>query len=110
MKRREFIALVGGVVPSSMLRMLAAQAQEPAKLLRVGIILGGSRTTATDGFLQGMRELGYVAGPDYVAEWRFADRRHARFPGFAHDFVRLKVDALFLGTAAAGDRGRPRTP
>ena len=110
MRRREFIALLGGAVPSAMLRTLAAQAQEPARLLRVGIILGGSRTTATDGFLQGMRELGYVAGRDYVAEWRFADGRYARFPVFAQDFVRLKVDAIFLGTAAAVDGVRQVTP
>jgi putative ABC transport system substrate-binding protein len=101
MRRREFITLIGGAVASSMLGTRAARAQEPARLRRVGIILGGSRTPPIDGFLQGMGELGYVAGRDYVAEWRFADGRYTRFPDFAQDFVRLKVDAIFLGTAAA---------
>jgi len=109
MRRREFIALLGGAATSSVLWTLAARTQEPAKLRRVGIILGGSRTPPIDGFLQGMRELGYVAGRDYIAEWRLAEGRYTRFPGFAQDFMRLKVDVILLETAAAVDAVRQVT-
>src|SRR5262249_8208561 len=71
------------------------------KLWRVGIVTAGVRTPPYDGFLLGMRELGYVSGRDYTADWRFADGRFNRIPGFAEEFVKLKCDAIFLGTAAA---------
>ena len=68
MKRRAFIALLGGAAAASW--GFTAWAQAPAKLWRVGIIVGGARTPSYDGFLQGMQELGYVSGRDYVADWR----------------------------------------
>jgi putative ABC transport system substrate-binding protein len=92
-----------------MLAASAARAQQQAKIWRVGIILAGTRTLAIEGFVQGMRELGYQAGRDYHAEWRFADGRYARFPVFAEDFVRLQVDVIFVETAAAVDLVRQVT-
>jgi putative ABC transport system substrate-binding protein len=109
MRRREFIALFGGAATSSVLETRVARTQEPAKVWRVGIILAGSRTPPIDGFLQGMRELGYVAGRDYLTDWRAADGRFTRFPGFAQDFVRLKVDVILLETASAVETVRQVT-
>ena len=97
MKRREFLTLVGGAVAGW---PLFAHAQQ-GKVWRVGIIAGGMRSPPYDGFLQGMRELGYTAGKDFLVEWRIADGRYSRFPTFAQDLVRLKVDVIFLGTPAA---------
>ena len=37
-------------------------------------------------FLLGMREHGYVEGRDFVVEWRFAEGKYERFPGFAAEF------------------------
>jgi putative ABC transport system substrate-binding protein len=48
-----------------------------------------------------MRELGYVSGRDYTVDWRFADGRFTRIPGFAEEFVKLKADVIFVGTPAA---------
>jgi putative tryptophan/tyrosine transport system substrate-binding protein len=79
---------------------LAARAQQSAKIWRIGIIVAAIRSPAYDGFLQGMRELGYVAGKDYIVEWRFADGRFMRTAGFIEEFERLKVDVVFLGTPA----------
>ena len=118
--RREFLTHVSRVaiskslftrslLPASLLAASAARAQEQAKLWRVGIILAGTRTLAIEGFVQGMRELGYQAGRDYHAEWRFADGRYARFPVFAEDFVRLKADVIFVETSAAVDLVRQVT-
>jgi putative ABC transport system substrate-binding protein len=102
MRRREVITLIGAVaVPGSILWTAAARAQEAAKLPRVGIILEGSRNRTIDGFVQGMHELGHAEGRDYLADWRFANGRYVRFPEFAQDFVRLKVDVIFAETAAA---------
>jgi putative ABC transport system substrate-binding protein len=110
MQRREFLTHLGRAAAStSLLAASAAPAQQQAKIWRVGIILAGTRTLAIEGFVQGMRELGYQAGRDYHAEWRFADGRYARFPVFAEDFVRLQVDVIFVETSAAVDLVRQVT-
>jgi ABC-type uncharacterized transport system substrate-binding protein len=110
MQRREFLTHLGHAAAlTSLLVASAARAQQPPKIWRVGIILAGTRTLATEGFVQGMRELGYQAGRDYHAEWRFADGRYARFPVFAQEFVRLQVDVIFVETAAAVDLVRQVT-
>jgi len=62
MRRREFIALVGAALATC---PLAARAQQPRKVWRIGFLSGLSRPASIEssmwgGFLQGMRELGYV--------------------------------------------------
>ena len=110
MRRREFLTFLGGAAAaSSVLWPRAARAQQGGKLWRVGIIAGGVRTPSYDGFLQGMREHGYVTGRDYFADWRFAEGRFSRMTGFAEEFVRLKADVIFVGTAAAVDPVRQVT-
>src|SRR5215470_6264154 len=114
MQRREFLTLLRcAAAAGSGMAVSAARAQQAnlqqAKPWRVGIILAGIRTPTIEGFLQGMRELGYRAGGNYVAEWRFADGRYARFPIFAEDFVRLQVDVILVETSAAVDLVRQVT-
>jgi ABC-type uncharacterized transport system substrate-binding protein len=110
MQRREFLTLFGCTAASaSALATSTARAQQPAKPWRVGIILAGIRSPPIEGFVQGMRELGYQAGRDYHAEWRFADGRYARFPIFAQDFVRLQVDVIVVETSAPVDLVRQVT-
>jgi len=46
------------------------------------------------GFRQGMRELGYVEGQNYVLEYRSAERKRERLPEIAAELVRLKVDVI----------------
>jgi ABC-type uncharacterized transport system substrate-binding protein len=112
MQRRDFTLLLGSAALSGATfgGAVTALAQEPQKKLwRVGIIAGGTRTSAFEGFLQGMRELGHAEGRDYLADWRFADGRYARFAVFAREFVERKTDVIFLGTAAAVDLVRQVT-
>jgi putative tryptophan/tyrosine transport system substrate-binding protein len=97
MRRREFISLLGGAAAAW---PLAARAQQPAKVWRIGIIVEGMRSAAYDGFLQGMDELGYVSGRNYVVEWRFADGRYLRTLELVADFMRLNIDLIFLGSPA----------
>jgi putative ABC transport system substrate-binding protein len=55
-----------------------------------------------EGFRQGLRELGYVEGKNFVLEYRSADGRDERFPGLAAELVRLPVDLMVTrGTPAA---------
>jgi putative ABC transport system substrate-binding protein len=55
-----------------------------------------------DGLRQGLRELGYVEGKNFVIEYRSADGRDERIQSLATELVRLKVDLLLTrGTPAA---------
>jgi putative ABC transport system substrate-binding protein len=114
MRRREFIALVGGAA----IWPLAARAQQSAKIWRIGFVAGGTRPIPLEsgpyvGFLQGMRELGYVEDRDFIVEWRFAETRFELFPEFAKEFARLKVDLIVsaLGPAVPSmQQANPNTP
>jgi putative ABC transport system substrate-binding protein len=96
MRRREFIGLLGGAAAAW---PLGARAQQP-KVWRIGIVVEGMRSAAYDGFLQGMDELGYVAGKDYIIDWRFADGRYLRILDLVDNFTKLNIDLIFLGSPA----------
>jgi ABC-type uncharacterized transport system substrate-binding protein len=66
-------------------------------------ILGVASNEANlNAFRQGLRELGYVEGQNFVIEYRSADGRPERFPDLATELVRLKVDVIVTrGTSAA---------
>src|SRR5262245_20499405 len=103
MRRREFIALLGG---AAVAWPLAARAQQPRRLWRVGFLAGASRPVNLEssqyaGFNRGMRELGYSEGDDFIIEWRFAEGRFELFPQLAAELVRSNVDVIVVGTAAA---------
>src|SRR4051794_24090698 len=87
MKRRQLITLFASAAAVSALPFPPAARAQP-KLWRIGIVVGGIRTPPYDGFLLGMRELGYVSGRDYTVDWRFADGRYTRITGFAEEFVK----------------------
>ncbi|MGH7411658.1 MAG: ABC transporter substrate-binding protein, partial [Candidatus Methylomirabilis sp.] len=79
---------------------LAADAQQPAKVYRLGVL---NPTFA--GFfgspLLWLREIGYVEGKNIVFENRFAGGRDERLAELAAELVRLKVDAILTsGTPA----------
>jgi putative ABC transport system substrate-binding protein len=101
-RRREFIALIGGatVAVSSPLR-----AQQPAKIHRIGILETVSpalNARNLDALRKGLRELGYVEDRNFVLEYRSADGDAQRYPVLAEELVRLGVDLIVTrGTPAA---------
>jgi putative ABC transport system substrate-binding protein len=76
-----------------------AQAQQPSKIPRVGWLTGGSLTEGSHGFLQGLRDLGYIEGKNIVIEWRVGEGKRDRIAELAADLVRLKVDVIITGSA-----------
>jgi putative ABC transport system substrate-binding protein len=110
MKRREFIALIGGAAAWP----LAARAQQ-GKLPRVGaLVLTGTDARALGNELrEGLRELGYVEGQNFVFEVRSADGNADRLPGLAAELVRLPVDvivAAYTPCALAAKRATTSIP
>jgi putative tryptophan/tyrosine transport system substrate-binding protein len=99
MRRRGFIC---GFVASVALRPFAGFAQTSPRPV-VACLIGGSKAGTErffGGFLQGMRELGYVEGHNWIFESRYANGDQARAPLLAEELVRLKPDVLVSGTMA----------
>ena len=94
MKRREFMALLGGAAAWP----LAARGQQPAKVPRIGYLSPGSASAGLlsrdEAFRQGLRDLGYVEGRNIVIEDRFAEAKFDRLAGLAAELVRLEVDVI----------------
>ena len=106
-RRREFITIVGGAAAAaSIFGTTTAHAQRAGKVWRIGFLASAQRpvsieSTSYGGFLQGMRELGYVEGRDFVMEWRFAEGRFELYPVLAVELVRAQVDIVVAGNSAA---------
>jgi putative tryptophan/tyrosine transport system substrate-binding protein len=97
MRRRDFIALVSNAVAAW---PLGALAQEPGKIWRMGFIAQGYETFY-DALFEGLRELGYAEGSNLLVERRYAEGHAERFPEFAAEMVRLKVDIIVVSTTPA---------
>jgi ABC-type uncharacterized transport system, periplasmic component len=105
MRRREFIAAVGGGAATW---PLAARAATGRTGLSGGLPRGWVPADATyfiKAFDEGLRSLGYRVGQNIVIEYGFADGEVQRLPALAADMVRLGVDVIVSGnslsTAAA---------
>jgi putative tryptophan/tyrosine transport system substrate-binding protein len=97
MRRRDFIALASNAVAAW---PLGALAQEPGKIWRMGFIAQGYEKFY-DALFEGLRELGYAEGRNLIVERRYAEGRAERFPEFAAEMVRLKVDIIVVSTTPA---------
>ena len=67
MKRREFITLLGG---AAAVWPLAARAQQPGKIPRIGIIDDSLHWNA---FRHGLRDLGYLEGQNIAFDYAYGD-------------------------------------
>jgi putative ABC transport system substrate-binding protein len=82
---------------------LAARAQSPAEVPRIGILSPAAEasTPLFKAFRQGLRELGYVEGQNIMLEFRLAAGRAERLQELAAELVRLKVDVVLTDTMTA---------
>ena len=100
MKRRKFIALLGGAAVGW---PLAAWAQQAGKSPTIGYL--GANTSSIESyflsaFVQRLRELGWIEGRNVTIEHRWGQGRNERFAEIAAEFVRLNVDVILTsGTA-----------
>jgi putative ABC transport system substrate-binding protein len=96
--RRTFIsALVALAAP------LAAGAQAPAKVRRIGLLSSFSPSDTAlwyQAFRLGLRNLGWVEGKNISTEYRNTEGRSDRLPDLAADLVRLKVDVIVTSATA----------
>jgi putative ABC transport system substrate-binding protein len=103
--RRRFTGLV---LASAIVASRPAIGQSAGKVWRIGY-LGGTPPTTPEvariwgAFVEALQSLGYVEGKNLAIERRFAEGRSERFPAFAAELVRLKVDVI-VATSAPGVR------
>jgi putative ABC transport system substrate-binding protein len=79
---------------------LAAKGQQAGTIYRIGLITV-THIPGEEAFFERLRELGYVEGQNLVTERRYSEGRAERFPEFAAELVRLKVDIIIVGTTPA---------
>ena len=91
---------------------LAAQAQQPGKIPRIGYLASSSAERERPhlaAFQQGLRELGYVEGKNIFIEQRYAGAQFEKLPELAAELVRLKVDVLVVAGAPATHAAKKAT-
>ena len=89
-----------------------AQAQQPKKVPRIGVLWLYSPAIASpfaEAFRQGLRELGYVEGKSIVIEYRHAEGKYDRLPSLAAELVRLNVDIIVTASTQAAQAGQQAT-
>ena len=98
MDRRRFIGCTAGgllAVP------FAAEAQQAARLARIGVLLLGKAGTGTEALRQGLQELGYVEGRTALIEWRWWEGNPERLRDAVAEMVRLNLDVIVVGGSEA---------
>lgn len=79
---------------------LAAEAQQPVKIPRIGFLIISSPSAAlarVEALRQGLQELGYLEGKKIITEYRYAEGKADRLPQLAGELVRMKIDVLVTG-------------
>src|SRR5947208_10040284 len=104
MKRREFIALLGGAATAW---PLTARTQQPARQRRIAIFhpaIPTARLTETGGgsawraFFAELRRLGYIEGENLIIERYSAEGHHERYADLAREIVNRNPDLIVTGT------------
>jgi len=106
MRRREFIALVGGAIAA----MPVAASAQRSEIAVVGVLSPEwPKTGNVDGLIEGLRGLGYVEGRNIRFEYRWAEGKYDRLSELAADLIRLKVDVIVAFVTKAAEVAKNQT-
>jgi putative ABC transport system substrate-binding protein len=101
MRRRQFIALVGGVAACS----FTARAQQPQPTRRIGVLQAGAESDSdylarTTALKQALQQLGWIEGSNVRIDYRFAAGDPERTRRYAAELVALAPDVIFANASA----------
>ena len=96
LRRRQFVALLGGAAAAW---PLAARAQQPAQMRRVGMLIGYAENdpetqARLSAFRQALEQLGWKEGRSIRLDYRFAPASPDEAQRFAKELVALRPDVL----------------
>jgi putative tryptophan/tyrosine transport system substrate-binding protein len=94
MKRRGFLAALGGAAVAG---PIAAVAQQSAGIPRVGVLMGADPSTEAaklDAFRGALEKLGYIDGQTILIELRYAMGRPDQFGSLARELVALAPSVI----------------
>lgn len=95
MRRREFIAVLGGMASSSVAWPLSARAQsKPLPVIGYLHFAGPSYEPRPETFLRGLEETGYIDGNNVILEYRWAEGHSELSSALAEELVRRNVDLI----------------
>ena len=101
MRRREFIGLVGGAAAAW---PLAARAQQPDQMRRIGVLMGYAESDLeaqawVTAFVQGFKELGWIVGRNVSIDYRFGAGDADRMRAYAEELVGLAPAVILAHTS-----------
>ena len=111
MRRREFIALLGGAAAAW---PLVAHAEQTKKIPRLCFLTFDpgtlqSRSPRFDAFFDSLRELGYVNGQTIDIDYLSAEGLDERYPALVSECLRLKADIIAVSTTPAAQAAKRAT-
>jgi putative tryptophan/tyrosine transport system substrate-binding protein len=104
MRRRDFITLVGGSV---LALPIAARAQQPDRVRRLGVMVSGPTEADAEGQARvaalklGLLERGWVEGRNLKLDYRWPGADTGRMRVYAAELVGLNPDVIFAAPSAA---------
>src|SRR5215813_11207654 len=88
----------------------SAEAQQPTKVSRIGILFIGSRNQPhLESFKKGLRERGYTEGKNIAFDYRYAEGRQDQLPELAAELVQLKVDVIVVTADVSAEAAKQAT-